>query len=78
MDTVIDSNTLRLVRVFDAPRERVFDAWAVQEQFAQWMCPPGVMIDEYRGSRIPTLRQLSVLMLHEMQPGRSTNAGIHK
>ena len=46
MDTVIDSNMLRLVRVFDAPRERVFDAWAVQEQFAQWMCPPGVMIDE--------------------------------
>jgi len=46
MDTVIDSNTLRLVRVFDAPRERVFDAWVVQDQFAQWMCPPGVMIDE--------------------------------
>ena len=46
MDTVIDSNTLRLVSVFDAPRERVFDAWAVQEQFAQWMCPPGVTIEE--------------------------------
>ena len=38
MDTMIDSNTLRLVRVFDA--------WAVQDQFAQWMCPPGVMIDQ--------------------------------
>ena len=44
MDTVIDSNTLRLVRVFDAPRERVFDAWAKQDQFVQWMCPPGVDI----------------------------------
>ena len=48
MDTVIDSNTLRLVRVFDAPRERVFDAWADETQFIQWMCPPGVMLDEAR------------------------------
>ncbi|HEY6982690.1 SRPBCC domain-containing protein [Reyranella sp.] len=46
MDTVIDSNMLRLVRIFDAPRERVFAAWAEREQFVQWMCPPGVMIDE--------------------------------
>ena len=42
MDSVIDTNTLRLVRVFDASRERVFDAWAKQDQFVQWMCPPGV------------------------------------
>jgi uncharacterized protein YndB with AHSA1/START domain len=46
MDTVADSNTLRLVRIFDAPRERVFAAWAEQEQFTQWMCPPGVTINE--------------------------------
>jgi uncharacterized protein YndB with AHSA1/START domain len=44
MDTVIDSNTLRLVRVFDAPRERVFDAWVKQDLFAQWVCPPGVVV----------------------------------
>jgi uncharacterized protein YndB with AHSA1/START domain len=45
---VLDDNTLRLVRVFDAPRERVFDAWADETQFIQWMCPPGVMLDEAR------------------------------
>ena len=44
MDSVIDTRTLRLVRVFDAPRERVFDAWTKQDQFVQWMCPPGVEI----------------------------------
>ena len=44
MDSVIDTNTLRLVRVFDAPRGRMFDAWAKQDQFVQWMCPPGVKI----------------------------------
>ncbi|MBS0519175.1 MAG: SRPBCC domain-containing protein [Proteobacteria bacterium] len=44
--TDLDTRTLRLMRIFDAPRERVFDAWAVQEQFVQWMCPPGVTIDE--------------------------------
>lgn len=46
MDTAIDGNMLRLVRIFNAPRERVFAAWAEQEKFVQWMCPPGVAIDE--------------------------------
>ena len=46
MDTAIDGNMLRLVRIFDASRERVFAAWAEQEKFVQWMCPPGVAIDE--------------------------------
>ena len=46
MDTMIDTRTLRLVRVFDAPRERVFAAWTDPEQFVQWMCPPGVGLDE--------------------------------
>lgn len=45
MVAVLDENTLRLVRIFDAPRERVFDAWADETQFIQWMCPPGVMLD---------------------------------
>jgi uncharacterized protein YndB with AHSA1/START domain len=43
---VLDDRTLCLVRVFDAPRERVFDAWADETQFIQWMCPPGVVVDE--------------------------------
>lgn len=45
MDTVIDTRTLRLVRVFKAPIERVFDAWTDPEQFVQWMCPPGFGLD---------------------------------
>ena len=46
MDTMIDTRTLRLVRVFDAPRERVFAAWTDPDQFVQWMCPPGFGLDE--------------------------------
>jgi uncharacterized protein YndB with AHSA1/START domain len=43
-DASLDTNTLRLTCIFDAPRERVFDAWARQDHFVQWMCPPGVEI----------------------------------
>ena len=43
-DTSLDANTLRITRTFDATRERVFDAWAKQDHFVQWMCPPGVEI----------------------------------
>jgi uncharacterized protein YndB with AHSA1/START domain len=45
MDTMIDTRTLRLTRVFDAPRERVFAAWTDAQQFTQWMCPPGFGLD---------------------------------
>ena len=43
-DASLDTNTLRITRIFDATRERVFDAWVNQNQFVQWMCPPGVDI----------------------------------
>lgn len=43
-DARIDDRTLHLSRIFDATRERVFDAWARQDHFIQWMCPPGVDI----------------------------------
>ncbi len=43
-DASLDANTLRITRIFDFPRERVFDAWGKQDQFAQWMCPPGVEV----------------------------------
>lgn len=32
---------LRIERVFDAPREIVWEAWTVPEQIAQWMGPKG-------------------------------------
>jgi len=45
---VLDDKTLRLVRVFNAPRERVFDAWVVEQNFIQWMCPSNVHVDEVK------------------------------
>ena len=32
---------LRLERVFDAPRQRVFDAWTTPEALTRWWYPPG-------------------------------------
>ncbi|MDB5489189.1 MAG: Activator of Hsp90 ATPase [Reyranella sp.] len=43
-DARLDNNTLHVSRIFDAPRERVFDAWTTRDLFVQWMCPPGVEI----------------------------------
>ena len=48
MAAVLDDKTLRIVRVFNAPRERVFDAWVVEDNFIQWMCPPNVHVDEVK------------------------------
>jgi uncharacterized protein YndB with AHSA1/START domain len=45
MDTLLATNTVRVVRMFDAPRERVFTAWIDPRQFAAWMCPPGFGLD---------------------------------
>src|SRR5262249_14084266 len=41
----LDPNTRRVVRVFDAPREGVYDAFARQDQYVQWVCPPGVQVE---------------------------------
>ncbi|MBN9085526.1 MAG: SRPBCC domain-containing protein [Reyranella sp.] len=48
MAAALDDKTLRIVRVFNAPRERVFDAWVVEDNFIQWMCPPNVHVDEVK------------------------------
>lgn len=45
MDSVLATDTVRLVRTFDAPRERVFAAWTEADRFKIWMCPPGCGID---------------------------------
>jgi len=39
------AGTLRIERMFDAPRERVFEAWMRPEQLAQWYAPRGCTID---------------------------------
>jgi uncharacterized protein YndB with AHSA1/START domain len=44
----LDDRTLRLVRVFNASRERVFDAWIREDQFIQWMCPSNVQVNEVK------------------------------
>ena len=48
MSAALDDKTLRIVRVFNAPRERVFDAWIVENNFIQWMCPPNVHVSEVK------------------------------
>jgi len=48
VSAALDDKTLRIVRVFNAPRERVFDAWIVQDNFIQWMCPPNVHVSEVK------------------------------
>ncbi len=42
-----ENRTLRLQRVIRAPVERVFEAWTVPEQVAQWWGPEYAEIPEY-------------------------------
>lgn len=37
-----EDTTLVITRVFDAPAERVFDAWLNREEFQAWIGPEGV------------------------------------
>ncbi len=36
-----DDNAIVISRVFDAPREKVWDAWTKPEQVAKWWGPTG-------------------------------------
>ena len=74
MDTIVTSDTLRLVRVFDASRERFFDAWTDAEQFKAWMCPPGAGIDRCEIDARPGGKWLA----HGYQPNgaRFAKAGV--
>jgi uncharacterized protein YndB with AHSA1/START domain len=65
MDTILDTRTVRLVRVFNAPRERVFAAWTDPDQFMQWMCPPGYGLDRCELDA----RQGGVWRVHGYKPG---------
>ncbi|HXC57194.1 MAG TPA: SRPBCC domain-containing protein [Rhizomicrobium sp.] len=41
MTTTFDNPVLDVVRVFDAPPERVFDAWMNKDQWEAWIGPEG-------------------------------------
>ena len=49
MDTLIDTRTLRLTRLFDAPRELVWQDWTDPKMLGQWFGPRGL------SSRVPEL-----------------------
>jgi len=36
--------TVSLIRVFDAPRSRVFETWTRAEHLARWFCPHGFTV----------------------------------
>ena len=40
-----DETTLKLIRVFDAAPERVFDAWMSRAEWQAWLGPEGVRCD---------------------------------
>src|ERR1700753_3501884 len=40
--TSADDTTLEITRVFDAPPQRVFDAWMVRENWQSWIGPEGI------------------------------------
>ena len=41
-DTDIANRTLTIERIFDAPRQMVWDAWTKAEHIAKWWGPKGV------------------------------------
>jgi uncharacterized protein YndB with AHSA1/START domain len=43
-DRSADTRTLLIERIFDAPRELVFDAWTKPEYLIQWFAPRGCTI----------------------------------
>ena len=43
--SVDDDTTLLITRIFDAPREQVFDAWLTREEWQAWIGPEGVRCD---------------------------------
>jgi len=42
MSVTVDETVLSLTRSFDAPPERVFDAWLNREEWQSWIGPEGV------------------------------------
>ncbi len=44
---------LLIERIFDAPRERVFEAWTTPEQLNRWCCPKGFALPHSEGDIRP-------------------------
>ena len=45
----VADRTLVITRVFDAPRQLVWDAWTKKEHLDQWSCPRGMTMPESHG-----------------------------
>ena len=43
--TIAENTTLVITRLFEAPPERVFDAWLAREEWQSWIGPEGVDCD---------------------------------
>lgn len=64
MTLTLDETTLQIVRTFDAPPQRVFDAWTDREQWKAWIGPEGMhcevpLLDARVGGRFEVKMQLS-------------------
>lgn len=44
---------IKLTRIYDAPRARVFAAWTDRAQLKAWFAPRGFTIEEYSGDAKP-------------------------
>ncbi|MGI9306790.1 MAG: SRPBCC family protein [Gammaproteobacteria bacterium] len=51
--TIGEPHFIKLVRIYDAPCERVFAAWTDKERLRRWFAPRGFTIEEYSGEGRP-------------------------
>src|SRR3954467_1617816 len=45
MTSDVKTPALEITRMFDAPPQRVFEAWLVREEWAAWIGPEGIHCD---------------------------------
>jgi uncharacterized protein YndB with AHSA1/START domain len=69
---------LRLVRVFDAPRDAVWRAWTEPEQLAQWFGPRGIStpLDKIRMDLRPG-GEASLVMVDDATGAEYPNTGMY-